>query len=142
MTMSYQWSSTSAAATFNLYLRSSGGWLNAFRPKNGYGLEFTNTSGTASLRKVVNGTTTTTLASAAAAQQVSTGRQWVRLRVVGTTIQAKFWSDGSPEPVGWTISASDSSVASPGSLVISAVRNAGNSGPKAVSIDDVALFAG
>jgi len=32
---------------------------------------------------------------------------WVRLRVQGTSIQAKFWPDGTSEPPAWNVSATD-----------------------------------
>ncbi|HKB93849.1 MAG TPA: fibronectin type III domain-containing protein, partial [Gaiellaceae bacterium] len=39
---------------------------------------------------------------------------WIRLRVQGTTIQAKFWQAGSSEPSAWTVTTSDSYWASGG----------------------------
>ncbi len=35
---------------------------------------------------------------------------WSRLRISGTTIQAKQWLDGAPEPGGWTGSVTDSTI--------------------------------
>ncbi len=37
---------------------------------------------------------------------------WIRLRVQGTTISARFWRDGTPEPSAWTAQATDSYYAS------------------------------
>jgi hypothetical protein len=62
---SFQWSSTSAISYLNVYLRGSGGCANAYRPRNGYGLELTSNTGTVQVRKSVNGTLTTWAASRA-----------------------------------------------------------------------------
>jgi CSLREA domain-containing protein len=39
---------------------------------------------------------------------------WIRLDVQGTSIEAKFWRDGTTEPSAWTVSATDSYWASGG----------------------------
>ncbi|MFN8019667.1 MAG: hypothetical protein U0P45_16320 [Acidimicrobiales bacterium] len=139
-TLSYQWSSTSAAATFNLYVRGSGGWLNAYRPRTGYGIEVASNSGTAYLRKVVNGTTTTVL-TVTGAQPITTGKRWVRVRVVGSTVQFKVWADGQAQPAAWAGSITDAGVAGSGTIFTSIVRNGANVGAKAVRIDDVRIDA-
>ena len=55
---SYRWSSTTAGGYLNVYARGSGGWLNGYRPRNGYGLELASNSSTVTVRRVVNGTLT------------------------------------------------------------------------------------
>ncbi|WP_426572093.1 YncE family protein [Aquihabitans sp. McL0605] len=136
--LSYRWSSTSAVAYFNVYARGSGGWLNAYRPRNGYGLELASNSSTVTVRKVVDGTLTT-LRSAAGGQAVSTQKQWLRLRVVGTTIQFKTWLDGQAEPAPWRSTDTDAAVAAAGQLHLSVVRGGANVGAKTVTVDDLTV---
>ena len=135
---SFQWSSNSAASYLNVFLRGSGGWQNAYRPKNGYGIQLQSNSGTVSVMKNVNGTVTT-LQNVAGGQQVSTGKQWLRLRVVGSTIQFKIWSDGTAEPTSWTSTLTDSAVTATGQLFLSQVRAASNVGDRAVTFDDLSV---
>ena len=35
-------------------------------------------------------------------------RWWIRLRAEGTTVQARFWRDGTSEPTTWKASVTDS----------------------------------
>lgn len=135
---SYRWSATSPTSYFNVYLKGSGGWLNNYRPRNGYGLEFSSSSGTVALKRVVNGTTTT-LNSAGGAQQVGTNKQWVRVRVSGSTVQYRTWLDGQAEPTTWRSTVTDTSVTAPGQLFLSLVRS-GSGGSRAVSIDDLRVL--
>src|SRR4029079_1469497 len=105
---SFSWSSTSAQSYLNVYLRGSGGWQNAYRPRNGYGLQLQSNSGTVVIQKNVNGVTSP-VQSVAGGQAVSTGKQWLRLRVSGSTIQFKIWADGTAEPAAWKATATDTS---------------------------------
>jgi hypothetical protein len=139
--LSYQWSANTAGGYLNLFLRGSGGWQNAYRPLNGYGVQFASNSGTVTVQKNVNGTVTN-LRSVSGAQAVSTAKQWVRLRVSGSTIELKTWRDGQAEPAAWTATLTDSSVTAAGQLYVSLVRSAANSGVKSVALDDLQLFAG
>jgi hypothetical protein len=135
---SYTWSSNTALSYLSVYLRGSGGWQNAFRPKNGYGLQLQSNSGTVTVQKDVNGVATS-LQSVTAGQAVSTAKQWLRLRVVGSTIQFRIWTDGAAEPTTWKSTVTDTDVASAGQLFLSVVRSSTNVGPKSVSVDDLAI---
>jgi hypothetical protein len=137
---SYQWSSTAARTYFSVYLRSSGGWSNAYRPVNGYGLELTSDSTRVVLRRVSGGSIAD-LASVSA-NTVTTAKQWLRLRVVGSTIQFKTWLDGQAEPVAWTSTVTDGSVTAAGQLYLTNVRSSSNSGAKYVAIDDLTVTDG
>lgn len=123
----------------DVFLRGSGGWRNAYRPTSGYGVELQSDSRTVLLMKTVNGTTTTL--QSVSAQQLTTGKQWLRLRVSGSTVQFKIWSDGQAEPAGWAATATDTSVTTAGQLFISHVRSSSNIGAKAISLDDLSLNA-
>jgi hypothetical protein len=135
---SYQWSATTAVSYLSVYLRGSGGWQNAYRPRNGYGLQLQSNSGTVTVQKNVNGVTST-VQSVAGGQAVTTGKQWLRLRVGGSTIQFKIWADGVAEPAAWKSTNTDTSVTAAGQLFLSVVRGSSNVGPKAVSFDDLAV---
>lgn len=136
---SYRWSATSASAYFSINLRGSGGWTNGYRPNNGYGLQFSSNSTTATLMRTVNGSTTN-LTSVSAGQQVTTAKQWVRFRVSGQTIQFKRWLDGQAEPIAWTSTITDAGVSAPGQLFLSLARSSSNSGVKNVLIDDLSVL--
>ena len=135
---SFQWSSNTAASYLSVYLRGSGGWQNAYRPKNGYGIQLQSNSGTVSIMKNVNGTVTT-MQNVAGGQQVTTGKQWLRMQVIGSTIQFKVWADGTPEPTTWAASLTDSSITTAGQLFLSQVRAASNVGDKTVTFDDLSI---
>jgi hypothetical protein len=137
---SFQWSSTGAVSYLSVYLRGSGGWQNAYRPKNGYGVELQSNSGTVVLQKDVNGTMTN-IATVTGAQQVSTAKQWLRLRVSGSTIQFKIWTDGTTEPATWTATGTDTSITAPGQLFLSLNRGSTNVGSRSVSFDDLTVRA-
>lgn len=52
--------------------------------------------------------------------------QWVRLRLNGTSIQARYWEDGTSEPGTWQVSATDSDISAAGWVGLLAVeRGAG-----------------
>jgi chitodextrinase len=138
--LSYRWNSTAGGQYLDVYLRGSGGWQNPYRPRSGYGLELSSSSATVALRKNVNGVTTTL--SSASANTVTTAKQWIRLRTVGTTIQYKIWVDGQAEPAAWRSTVTDSSVTAPGQLFIANVRGGSNTAPRYVAIDDVTLGTG
>jgi hypothetical protein len=72
-------------------------------------------------------------------QAVTTGKQWLRLRVSGSTIQFKIWADGAAEPAVWKSTSTDTSVTAAGQLFLSVVRGSSNVGAKAVSFDDLAV---
>ena len=55
-------------------LRGSGGWLNAYRPRSGYGVEFSSSSTTVTVNKSVNGVTSD-LRSVSGAQPLSTAKR-------------------------------------------------------------------
>jgi hypothetical protein len=135
---SFSWSSNAALSYLSIYLRGSGGWQNAYRPKSGYGIQLQSNSGTVTVQKNVN-SVTSTIQSVPGAQGVTTAKQWLRLRVSGSTIQFKIWADGAPEPTSWTSTNTDTSVTAPGQLFISLVRAATNVGAKSVSFDDLAV---
>jgi hypothetical protein len=135
---SFTWSSNTAVSYLSIYVRGSGGWQNGYRPKSGYGLEFQSNSGTVAVRKTVNGTTST-IQSVPGAQLVSTTKQWLRVRVSGSTIQFKTWADGAAEPTAWKSTNSDSTVTAPGQVFISLNRGTSNVGGKSVSFDDLSI---
>jgi len=141
VTLSFQWSSASASSYFSVYLRGSGGWQNGYRPRNGYGVELSSNSSAVTVKRNVNGTTTN-LRSVANAQATSTQKQWLKLRVVGTTVQFKTWIDGGVEPTTWRSSDVDTAVTAPGQLHVSLVRGGSNVGAKNVSIDDLSVTDG
>ncbi|MDT0261852.1 fibrinogen-like YCDxxxxGGGW domain-containing protein [Jatrophihabitans lederbergiae] len=135
---SFSWSSNTALSYLTIYLRGSGGWQNAYRPKNGYGLQLQSNSGTVVVQKNVN-SVTSTVQSVTGGQALTTAKQWLRLRVSGSTVQFKIWTDGSTEPTTWKSTNTDTSVATAGQLFLSVVRGGTNVGAKSVAFDDLSI---
>ncbi|GLY28696.1 fibrinogen-like YCDxxxxGGGW domain-containing protein [Kineosporia sp. NBRC 101731] len=135
---SFTWQQATAGSFLSVFLRGSGGWQNSYRPKNGYGLQLSPTTGTVYVLKSVN-EVSTTLASAANAQTVGTGKQWLRIQAQGSTIRFRIWSDQSPEPNTWNSTVTDSDVTVDGQVFVSLNRSSANSGAKSVVLDDVKL---
>jgi len=136
--LSYHWNQTGPSAYLNVWVRGSGGWQNGYRPKTGYGLQLSSSSGTASVMRNVAGTLTT-LRTVTGAQVVGTGKQWLRLRTVGTTVQFRIWPDGTTEPATWADTETDGGVTTAGQVFVSVNRGTSNVGIKTVSLDDVTL---
>lgn len=137
---SYRWSGTGPVAYLNVYSRGSGGWANAYRPREGYGVELASNSSAVVVRRASGGTVST-VRTLGAGQAVTTQKQWMALRVVGGTIQFKTWLDGAPEPVAFTSTDADPTVKAPGHLFVSVVRGGSNRGAKSVTIDDLTVLA-
>ena len=135
---SFQWNAATPTAFLSFYLRGSGGWANSYRPSNGLGIQIQSNSGTVAVQRNVNGTTTQ-LTSVAGAQPVTTAKQWLRLRLVGSTLQFKIWTDGQPEPAAWEGTVTDSSVSGGGQLYVSLNRGSSNTGLKNVRLDDLQI---
>ncbi|RKS71325.1 concanavalin A-like lectin/glucanase superfamily protein [Motilibacter peucedani] len=134
---SYKWSATGASQYVDIYVRGTGGWQNGYRPRNGYGLELSSSSGTVALFKNVNGTNST-IRTVSSAQKLVTTKQWVRIKVSGSTIQWHIWSDGTTEPTAWNTD-TDTSVTAAGQLFLAANRGSSNTGAKSVAIDDLTI---
>jgi len=138
--VSYRWSSTTAGEYLNFFLRGSGGWQNAYRPRTGYGIQLASNSATITVQKNVNGTTTN-LHSTLGAQAVTTAKQWLRLGVYGSTIAFKTWLDGQTEPGAWLSVDTDTSVTAAGQLFVSLARSSGNTGgAKSVALDELQIL--
>jgi chitodextrinase len=140
-TFSYQWSATSGSGYFNAYTRGSGGWSNSYRPRNGYGIELFSNSGTGYVRKVVNGAVSN-LQTISGFNTTTTTKQWIRIRVVGSTIQVKHWNDGQAEPTAWDSTDTDTDVTTTGQLHLSYVRGGSNTGAKTLYLDDLTIQGG
>ena len=140
VTLSYRWSATGSGAYLNVFARGSGGWASGYRPRNGYGLELSSSSTSVSVKKSVNGTVTT-LATIAGGQTLTTAKQWLRLRTVGSTVQFKSWVDGTAEPSAWRSTLADASLTTAGQLHVSTVRASSATTARWVDVDDVRVTA-
>ena len=82
--------------------------------RNGYSARIVHTTSgglTWGLSRVDNagGTGTVSLGAGTLITSGAAGTSWwIRLRVQGTSIQARYWQNGSPEPATWKVSATDS----------------------------------
>ncbi|MFZ0157920.1 MAG: CotH kinase family protein, partial [Kineosporiaceae bacterium] len=141
VTFSYRWRDPAAKGYLNVALRGSGGWSGAYRPANGYGLEFTSTSTSVTVKEMSGGTTTT-VATLTNAQATTTATQWVRLRVVGSTVQVKTWAGGQAEPTPWRSSITDPSISAAGQVYLSYVRSSTATAGRAVDLDDLVVSGG
>ncbi len=140
VTLSYAWSSATAKAYLDVWLRGSGGWANSYRPSNGYGVELSSSSGTVSILKSVAGTQTT-IGTIAGGNKLVTTKQWLRVKVVGSAISVKVWAEGTSEPAAWT-TANDATVTANGQIFLALNRASTNVGAKSVAIDDLVVNPG
>lgn len=64
-----------------------------------------------------------------------------RFRVASTQIQGKLWKTSTLEPVGWTVSVTDASIAGPGTVQFSNLLNTGNTNttPVVLSFDNLQI---
>mgnify|MGYP001426074720 CR=1 FL=1 len=138
---SFKWNSNTAVSYLSFYMRGSGGWQNGYRPRTGIGVQIQSNSATVRVQKNVNGTMTD-IGGVTGAQQVTTAKQWLRLRVTGDTIQFKIWTDGQAEPSAWKSEITDASVSAAGQLFVSLNRAGSNTGTKAVTLDDLTIVQG
>jgi hypothetical protein len=134
--VAFRWNQTTAAAYHSIYVRGSGGWANAYRPRNGYGLEFASHSTGVALDRVVNGSRTVL---AFIPGQRTTELQWVRFRVEGDELLVRLWVDGQPEPTTWSYRGSATTSLPAGHLYTSLVRSSSNAGPKTITINELTL---
>ena len=138
LTLSYQWSANTARAYLDFWVRGSGGWRGNYGPRDGIGFELYSDSATGYLQHSVAGTTTNLL-TMTSLQTVTTAKQWLRFRVVGTTVSVKVWLDGVSEPSAWSYTYTDSTTFADGLPTIAVNRAGTNSGVKTVTIDDLVL---
>ncbi|MCI3272152.1 hypothetical protein [Streptomyces cylindrosporus] len=108
-------------------------------------IEFgTSAAVTLTLRKRVAGTETTlaTLASGSTGLTHVAGTFFrIRLQAIGSTIRMKAWLATDPEPVAWTLSATDSALTSGSNVGVRSVRqNANTNANLVVSFDNFVLL--
>lgn len=73
-------------------------------------------TGAVHLNKAVSGTNTQ-LTTASFTITANTF-YWMRLQIIGTTLNGKIWADGSAEPTAWTTTTTDSSVVGNGGYAV------------------------
>ena len=134
-TFSYRFSDRNASSFLRIFLRASGA-TGANQMPNAYRVEIASNSSTIALQKFV-GNTVTQLGSFTYSANTSTQR--VRFRVQDNVIQARVWPDGTAEPTGWSLTATDSAVTAAGVLQIA---HSHTSGARSVYLDDLLVTSG
>ena len=119
--LTYRFNENTTGSFLRLFLRASGETGSSQMP-NAYRLEIGSNSSSIKLQKFVN-STVTQLGSFSYTS--GTTAQRVRFRVQGNTIQAKVWADGSSEPAGWSVVATDSAITGAGVLQIAHSHTSG-----------------
>lgn len=134
---SVRYSTTGPRGYFYIFGRGSGDWVAGY-PGTSYFLQLTNDGSAAALWKSVNGVTTQLVSNATAAA-VTTTKQWVRLRVNGSSISAKIWTDGTAEPAAWELSTTDTTITSPGVLQVRMYRSGSSTDTREAILDDLVV---
>lgn len=67
---------------------------------------------------------------------------WVRFQVIGSTLRAKVWADGSAEPSSWTVTATDTNFRTGGATGVRLIHASGNSSTPTLSVDDFTAVTG
>ena len=140
LVLSYRFGQTTGGGWFTVFLRGSGGWQDGFRPRTGYGVELSSGSGTVTVEKSVNGTVTY-LRTVTGARPLTTGKQWLRVRITGDQLRFRVWPDGTAEPATWSATVTDGAVNGSGALYLGFARSSTNTGAKDVTVDDLVLRA-
>ncbi|MCX4572293.1 poly-gamma-glutamate hydrolase family protein [Streptomyces sp. NBC_01571] len=101
----------------------------------------TDQSVTLTLRKRVASTETLLATAPATLTQFThaAGRMFrLRLKITGSTLNAKMWLDGSPEPDGWSVTTTDTSLSAAGAVGMRSLLSSANTNtlPVACSYDD------
>lgn len=109
------YSSTTQRELIHLIARASG----AAGDETGYRVNLSRSTSTLAsnrrirLQKLVNGTITD-LAQVNDLPYEANKWYWLRFRVNGTNLQARFWAEGETEPAGWTVTATDGDITAAG----------------------------
>lgn len=91
-------------------------------------LEFTTTQTVIlTLRKRVASTETLLVQLTTGLTHAAGSRFRVRMQLVGTTLRANAWQDGTPEPPGWQLETTDSSLTAAGSIGMRGILSTTNS---------------
>lgn len=72
-----------------------------------------------------NGADTPTQIGSVAASMTAGVDYWVRFRINGTSVRARFWADGGGEPGTWNVDSTDSTVSGAGWSGLSIYTNSG-----------------
>ena len=116
----YKVSATSANHLY-LHVRGSG----AAAAETSYWV-MVSTTGSMSLGKNVAGAQTTLGTTYTFTARPSGAWYLLRFRVNGTTLQARIWEDGTPEPTTWQTTATDSAVSAAGWAGVGAYNSVGD----------------
>ncbi|MGH3116239.1 MAG: RHS repeat-associated core domain-containing protein, partial [Gaiellales bacterium] len=132
---SYEFSDRNAGSALRITLRGSPA-AGADELPSGYRLEIASDSTTVKLQRVVAGAATLI---GSFAYSVSTNPQNVRFRVQGSSIQAKIWPAGTPEPTDWFVSATDATITGGG--VAQIAHNYTSGAARSVKLDNLNVLA-
>lgn len=102
-------SGSSSSDQFRLAVRGSG----AAGAETAYDLMLTLGSGTLEIRRFVAGVATN-LTGVTVPSLIANAWYYVRFRANGTSLQGKYWLDGTDEPSSWAVSVTDSTVTAAG----------------------------
>lgn len=87
------------------------------------------------LRKRLAGTETSLAGTYTTGHTHAPGRRfWIRFQTAGTTLRARVWPDGDPEPYAWNLSTTDSDLTAPGSIGTRSILSITNSNTLPVTV--------
>jgi hypothetical protein len=133
---SFRFPSGDPKGYLQILLRSSDTWTGGF-PTSAYYVEVANDSSNVSLRRASSGTVTQLRSGSVG--QLTTQKQWVRLRVEGQSIRAKVWTEGTAEPAGWELETPDASFSGAGVLALRWARSSTATGAREAYLDDLTV---
>lgn len=93
---------------------------------------------TIALIKTVASTPTTLASVGTGLTHVANTEYGLRLRIQGTSIQARAWATSGSEPLSWQVTATDSSITAAGAVKFRSALNTGNTNtlPVTISVDN------
>jgi hypothetical protein len=134
---SFRYDSVTTRGYLYFFARGTGNWVNGY-PGSSYFVQLVNNDTSAQLWKSVNGVTTS-LVNLPGVAAVTTTKQWVRMQVKGSTIKVRVWTDGTPEPAAWEVSATDTTVTAAGVSQLKWWRSSASTAAREVYIDDLTV---
>ncbi|MGH9024234.1 MAG: RHS repeat-associated core domain-containing protein, partial [Acidimicrobiia bacterium] len=129
VTLTYRFSDRVGTSSLRTVLRGSGDWPLT----SGYRVDVVSDDSDIKVRKLVGGTLTSI---GQFSYPKDTNAQRLRFGVEGSSVKAKVWPAGTPEPVAWSIEVTDTSVTGTGKLQL---QHNWTSGARSVYVDDLVL---
>jgi len=91
------------------------------------------------LTSVVNGASTPLSTKTIFTTGLANTYYWIRFLANGSSLKARLWKDGTPEPTTWPISVTNSALTTGGTAALTVVHSTGSTNTPTVRLDDLTV---